>query len=242
VLVGRRGSGTIFFTGCNLACVFCQNYHISQLRHGRSVSGDELAGMMIDLQRQGCYNINLVTPTLQVPRILDALCLAVDNGLTLPLVYNCGGYESVEPLKLLDGIVDIYMPDIKYGHNDPGRTYSGVPDYWDRCREAVIEMHRQVGDLKTGNVPLSDGAVATVATRGLLVRHLVFPRNIARTENVVGFLSEEVSRNTYMNIMAQYKPAYHAQRHPEIDWSITAQEYRQALDWARAAGLHRFAD
>ena len=242
VLVGRLGSGTIFLTGCNLSCVFCQNYDISQLRRGSSVSSDELAGMMIDLQQRGCHNINLVTPTHQVPQILDALVLAAQKGLALPLVYNCGGYESVEALKLLDGIVDIYMPDVKYGDNDPGKTYSGVPDYWDRCTRAILEMHRQVGDLDIRTVRSADAGEAAVAVRGLLVRHLVLPSGLAHTPNVVRFLADEVSKDTYINVMAQYRPAHHASRFPELDRSITVREYREALDDARRAGLKRFAD
>jgi len=242
VLVGRFGSGTIFLTGCNLKCIFCQNYDISHLRRGRTVSTARLAEMMIELQEQGCHNINFVTPTHQVPRIVEAIDTARGMGLRVPIVYNCGGYESTEVLKLLDGVIDIYMPDIKYGDNEPGERYSGVPDYWDRCREAIREMHRQVGDLDVRRVALDDGGMATIAVRGLLVRHLVMPNGRAFTENGVRFLANEISRDTFVNVMAQYRPEYGASRFSEIDRRITAEEFREAVEQARRAGLHRFAD
>ena len=242
VLVGRHGSGTIFLTGCNLACAFCQNYEISHLRRGRGVSTARLADVMIELQESGCHNINFVTPTHQVPQILEALTLAVEKGLTLPLVYNCGGYESVEVLKVLHGIVDIYMPDMKYGDNQPGKTYSGVPDYWDRCREAIIEMQQQVGDLDVRKIAGGEGGTITIAVRGLLVRHLVLPNGLSFAQNVVRFLADEVSKNTYINIMAQYRPQHDASRFPEIDRPITVEEFGEALSEAREAGLHRFAE
>ena len=242
VLVGCRGSGTIFLTGCNLKCIFCQNYDISHLRRGRTVTTARLAEMMIELQGQGCHNINFVTPTHQVPRIVEAVDAACAMGLRVPLVYNCGGYESVEVLKLLDGVIDIYMPDVKYGDNEPGRRYSGVPDYWDRCREAIREMHRQVGDLDVRRVECDDGRTATIATRGLLIRHLVMPNKVAHTLGVAEFLAREISRDTFINIMAQYRPEYGANRFPEINRRITPEEFREAVDEARRAGLHRFAD
>ena len=242
VLVGRHGSGTIFLTGCNLACAFCQNYDISHLRRGSQVSTAHLSDVMIELQSSGCHNINFVTPTHQVPQILEALKLAIENGLKAPLVYNCGGYEPVDVLKILDGIVDIYMPDIKYGDNQPGETYSGVPDYWDRSREAIIEMHRQIGDLDVRNVTDSRGAEATIAVRGLLVRHLVLPNGLAFTPNVVRFLADKISTDTYINVMAQYRPQHDASQFPEIARPITVEEFREALTQAREAGLHRFAD
>jgi len=241
VLVGRFGSGTVFLTGCNLGCVFCQNHEISQLRHGRGVSTQRLADMMLELQAEGCHNINFVSPTHQVPQILAALCRAADCGLSVPLVYNCGGYESVGVLRLLDGVFDIYMPDAKYGGNDPGEAYSGVPDYWDRCREAVKEMHRQVGDLVERQMACDDGGKAELAVRGLLVRHLVLPRNAAVSANVFSFLAGEISRETYLNVMAQYRPEYRASGYPILSRAISPREYREALGWARKAGLHRFA-
>ncbi len=242
VLVGRFGSGTIFLTGCNLKCIFCQNYDISHLRRGRNVSTARLAEMMIELQSQGCHNINFVTPTHQVACIVEAIHAARETGLRVPLVYNCGGYESVEVLKQLHGLIDIYMPDIKYGDNEPGERYSGVSDYWDRWREAIREMHRQVGDLDVRRLVLDDGGIATIAVRGLLVRHLVLPNGQAFTENVVRFLADEISRDTFINVMAQYRPEYGAARFPEIDRRITSGEFRQAIENARRAGLHRFAD
>jgi putative pyruvate formate lyase activating enzyme len=242
VLVGRHGSGTIFLAGCNLKCVFCQNYDISQLLHGHRVSIPRLAEVMLELQSEGCHNINLVTPTHQVPQILEALDQAAGAGLRIPTVYNSGGYESVDTLRLLGGVIDIYMPDVKYGDNDPGLKYSGVPDYWDRCREAVVEMHRQVGNLEIRRVACDDGGTATIAVRGLLVRHLVLPESLARSEQVFRFLAYEVSRDTFINIMAQYRPAYRAQSFPELSRRITPDEYRAAVEQARRFGLHRFAD
>ncbi len=242
VLVGRYGSGAIFFAGCNLKCIFCQNYDISQELQGHEVSARELADMMLELQSVGCHNINLVTPTHVIAQILEAVDLAARDGLRVPLVYNSSGYDSVSVLKTLDGIIDIYMPDIKYGDNEPGRLYSGVPDYWDRCREAVREMHAQVGDLDVRTVACDEGGTATVAARGLMVRHLVLPDGLSHTPEVMTFIAEQISRNTYINIMAQYHPYYRAQVHPELSRTITTEEYVLALQTARSAGLHRFAD
>lgn len=230
-LVGRNGSGTIFFAYCNLNCVFCQNYSISQLGEGTEVSAEVLAGMMHSLQRRGCHNVNLVSPTHVVPHILEALQLAVPGGLRIPLVYNCGGYESVDSLKLLDGVVDIYMPDMKYSDSDIGRRYSGVEDYALHNRAAVREMHRQVGDLRL------DGE--GVATRGLLVRHLVLPEGLAGTRGVARFLSEEISKSTYLNVMAQYHPAHKAFDFPPLSRSVTGHEVNEAVETALAYGLHR---
>jgi len=230
-LVGMYGSGTIFFTHCNLRCMFCQNYSISQLGQGRVMARGELARMMLSLQEQGCHNINFVTPTHVVPQILEALQVAAGLGLHVPLVYNCGGYESVETLRLLDGIVDIYMPDMKYSDEANGRRYSGVKDYPAMNQAAVKEMHRQVGDLRT------DGR--GVATRGLLVRHLVLPNGIAGTEGVVRFLAEQVSVNTYLNVMAQYHPAHRAFRIPALSRSLSREEFLEAVSLAREHGLER---
>ncbi|MDD1730844.1 MAG: radical SAM protein [Methanothrix sp.] len=230
-LVGRAGSGTIFFSGCNLSCVFCQNYDISQQSAGRAVSSEELARMMLALQDCGCHNINFVTPTHVVPQILEALVLAREGGLHLPLVYNSGGYESVETLGLLDGVFDIYMPDAKYGLDGPALKYSHAPGYVDRMKAAIKEMHRQVGDL----VMDEDG----IALRGLLVRHLVLPEGAAGTAEVVCFLSQEVSKNTYLNVMAQYHPDYQACCFPELSRPISVREYAQALALAKEAGLAR---
>jgi putative pyruvate formate lyase activating enzyme len=230
-LVGTHGSGTIFMTGCNLRCVFCQNYDISHLGEGREVSPEKLAEMMICLQEGGCHNINFVTPTHFVPQILEALCEAAAMGLLVPLVYNSGGYDSVETLRLLDGIFDIYMPDAKYGTDSTAKKYSDAPDYTRIMKAAIREMHRQVGPLEVDD----DG----VAIQGLLVRHLVLPENLAGTAEVVRFLAEEVSPETYLNVMAQYHPCYKAYSYPELSRPITLREYAEAVGLARAAGLDR---
>jgi len=230
-LVGSSGSGTIFFSGCNLSCVFCQNWDISQMDAGREVSPEELARMMLALEDGGCHNINFVTPTHVVPQILEALVLAREGGLSVPLVYNSGGYDSVETLRLLEGIIDIYMPDAKYGQDGPAQKYSAAPGYTAIMKAALKEMHRQVGDLEMDE----EG----IAVRGLLVRHLVLPGGAAGTEEVVRFISQEISPNTYLNVMAQYRPEYQACRYPELDRHITAREYAQALQLAAAAGLVR---
>ena len=230
-LVGRRGSGTIFFAYCNLHCVFCQNYSISQLGEGSVVDSAELADMMLSLQAKDCHNINLVSPTHVVPFILEALETAVGRGLQLPIVYNSGGYDSVETLELLDGIVDIYMPDMKYSEGKVGEKFSGVKEYPQVNRAALKEMHRQVGDLQVDE--------SGVATRGLLVRHLVLPNGLAGTESVVKFLAEEISANTYLNVMAQYHPCYHAFEHPQISRPITNEEYSAAIELAQRYGLYR---
>lgn len=232
-LVGRGGSGTIFLTHCNLECVFCQNYDISQLEEGQAVSGSELAGMMLELQRQGCHNINWVTPTHQVAALLEGLRIAADEGLRLPIVYNSGGYESVDALRQLAGIVDIYMPDVKYSDDAVGKRLSGVTDYWEQCQKVLAEMHRQVGDLV-----LDD---AKVARRGLLVRHLVLPEGLAGTEAVMQLVAG-LSPNTYVNVMAQYRPAYRAAEIPELARPLRASEYAAAVAAARRAGLRRLDD
>jgi putative pyruvate formate lyase activating enzyme len=230
-LVGRFGSGTIFFSRCNLGCVFCQNWSISHLGEGEELSFERLARIMIDLRSKGCHNINFVTPTHQMPMILRSLAIASEKGLDVPVVYNCGGYESVEALKVLDGIVDIYMPDLKY--SDPGMAmkYSQAKDYPEKAREAIKEMHRQVGDLK-----IDKGGIAV---RGLLVRHLVLPERVAGTMEVMRFIAHEISRNTYVNIMDQYHPCFKAADHPPLDRRITAGEYEEAVKMARDAGLKR---
>jgi len=228
-LVGRHGSGTIFFGRCNLHCVFCQNWDISQEESGTPYKTDDLADVMLALQERGCHNINFVTPTHVVPQIMEALIPAREGGLCVPLVYNSGGYDSVDTLRLLDGIFDIYMPDAKYGEDGPAQKYSNAPGYVAIMKAALVEMHRQVGDLKL------DGE--GVAVRGLLVRHLVLPGGLAGTEEVVRFISREISRDTYINVMAQYRPEYNACRFPELSRPITAREYAAAL--AIAAGLSR---
>jgi putative pyruvate formate lyase activating enzyme len=230
-LVGRYGSGTIFFANCNLGCLFCQNYSISQLGEGHKVSKEELADIMLTIQAQGCHNINLVSPTHVVPQILEALHLAVESGLSLPLVYNSGGYDRVETLKILDGIVDIYMPDMKYDDQDVAGRLSGIGGYPEVNKAAVKEMHRQTGDLEMNE----EG----VAQRGLLVRHLVLPQGLAGTKGIVDFLSQKISGNTYVNIMAQYRPCYKALQIPGLRRRISSVEFHEALSFAQEAGLGR---
>jgi putative pyruvate formate lyase activating enzyme len=228
-LVGSGGSGTIFFTWCNLRCQFCQNYDISQGGQGREVEPEDLAKMMLSLQSQGCHNINLVSPSHVVPQILVALLIAAEAGLRLPLVYNTGGYDSLETLKLLDGVVDIYMPDMKYADADVARRYSKVSNYPAVNQVAVKEMHRQVGDLAIDD--------RGVARRGLLIRHLVLPEGLAGTAEIVRFVRDEISPDAYINVMAQYRPCYRAHSLPPLDRCITSDEYAQALRLAEEAGL-----
>jgi len=230
-LVGRSGSGTIFLTQCNLKCIFCQNYDISHLGMGREVSLEELADSMIYLQKIGCHNINFVTPTHQVPQIIAALEIAIKKGLNLPLVYNTGGYDSVETLKLLDGIFDIYMPDFKYWDPQVSKKYSKAPDYPEVARQVFKEMFRQVGDLVIDE--------RGIALRGLLVRHLVLPEGLAGTKGVMHFIATELSKNTYVNIMDQYRPCYKAPENPPLDRRISYEEYKEAVEIALAEGLHR---
>jgi len=230
-LVGTGGSGTIFFGNCNLGCLFCQNYTISHLGEGAEVSHERLADIMLSLQKAGCHNINLVTPTHQVPAIVRSVKIAAGKGLSLPLVYNCGGYESLATLELLDGIIDIYMPDFKYAEPAAAGRYSDAVDYPDRAREAIREMHRQVGDLVMD--------IHGIATRGLLVRHLVLPEGLAGTDKVVEFIAAEISRDTYLNIMDQYHPCYRADEHPPLDRRISTREYEDAVACARRAGIRR---
>src|SRR3990167_5931169 len=224
-LVGYYGSGTIFLTYCNLKCLFCQNYDISHLGEGREVSLKELGAMMINLMRQECHNINFVTPTHQASQIVSALPYAIEKGLEIPLVYNCGGYESVETIKLLDGIFDIYMPDFKYGNNAAAKKLSAAPDYVETAKTAIKEMHRQAGDLvmdKRG-----------IAQRGLLIRHLILPGGLAGTREVMRFIAGEISKNTYVNIVDQYRPCYNAFEHPPMDRRITEDEFEEAIKIAR---------
>lgn len=230
-LVGRHGSGTIFFSRCNLRCLFCQNWSISHSGEGHEISFEKLAEVMLSLQDIKCHNINLVTPTHQLPMILRSTAIAADMGLKIPIVYNCGGYESVESIKLLDGITDIYMPDFKYYDPDTARKYSDAENYPQAAKAAIKEMHRQVGDLlidETG-----------VAQRGLLVRHLVLPEGLAGTKGIVEFLAGEISADTYINIMDQYHPCYMAFKHPPLDRRITRKEYEDAVTAAMHAGLKR---
>ena len=230
-LRGSRGSGTIFFSGCDLRCVFCQNWEISQRRAGRKAEPREIADRMLELEGQGCHNINLVSPSHVVAQLIAAVSDAAARGLRLPLVYNTGGYDSPEALALLDGIIDIYMPDMKYGDSALARKYSKVRDYVQVNRTAVREMHRQVGDL----VLAANG----IAQRGLIVRHLVMPHGIAGTGQLLAFLAEEISTNTYLNLMDQYRPYHRACEFPELARPITRAEYREALAIAARHGLAR---
>ena len=230
-LVGRGGSGTIFMTCCNMKCVFCQNFDISQEGSGEEVASEELSMMMVKLQRQGCHNINFVTPTHQVAQIVEAIPKAVENGLQIPLVYNCGGYEEADTIRLLDGIFDIYMPDFKYGDDETAFALSFAPGYVDSAKAAVLEMHRQVGDL----VCDENG----IAQRGLIVRHLVLPGGLAGTQEVMRFIAEEVSKDTYVNLMDQYRPSYMAEDFPELARVITREEFAEAIRLAKEAGLRR---
>lgn len=230
-LVGRYGSGTIFFTHCNLGCLYCQNWTISHLGEGEETTVERLANIMLMLQQEGCHNINLVTPTHQTPMIVEAIYMARDRGLEVPIVYNCGGYESVETLRLLEGIIEIYMPDIKYMSGEFAKKYSLAPDYPEIVKAAIKEMHRQVGDLVIDR--------RGIAVKGLLVRHLVLPNNIAGTEEVVRFIAEEVSKDTYINIMDQYRPCYRAFEFTELSRRITPEEYNSAIKAAIRAGLKR---
>lgn len=237
-LSGWRGSGTIFFARCNLRCVFCQNADISQASSGREVCPEELAEMMLDLQKRGCHNINLVSPSHVAPQILAAVEAAAQRGLSLPIVYNTGGYDSLEMLALLEGVIDIYMPDMKYADPDLAFSYSRVRDYPQINQAAVLEMQRQVGDLQLD--------AQGIARRGLLVRHLVLPNGLAGSEIIFRFLAEKVSRNVYLNIMAQYHPAFKAREYPaltghyaELNRRISPEEYRVAIDAAKQLGLTR---
>lgn len=230
-LVGFYGSGTIFFGYCNLACIYCQNYTISHLGEGDEMSAENLADIMVSIQRSGCHNINLVTPTHQMPMILQSISDAKELGLTVPIVYNCGGYESPESLKILDGIIDIYMPDFKYSDPEMGLKYSKAKDYPQAAKAALKEMHRQVGDLFLNE--------ARIAKRGLLIRHLILPNNISGTKEFIRFIAEEISKNTYVNIMDQYRPCYKAYEYPELSRRITNKEYKDALKMALEAGLTR---
>lgn len=230
-LRGWNGSGTIFFSWCNLRCVFCLNWEISQKGIGREMEPAELADVMLKLQADGCHNINFVTPSHVVAQIIAAVEIAARRGLKLPLVYNTGGYDSLEALNLLDGIIDIYMPDMKYGDSTLARRYSKVRNYVEINQAAVKEMHRQVGDLVIDERGL--------ARRGLLVRHLVMPGGIAGTEQVLAFLAREISPQTYVNLMDQYHPCYRADEYPPLDRPITEEEYRAARRAAERCGITR---
>lgn len=233
-LVGTHGSGTIFFSNCGLRCVFCQNYSISIEGEGVEVSDERLAESMLKIQKFGCHNVNLVTPTHYLPNIVSALEKAIPMGLRIPLVYNTGGFERPEVLQLLDGIVDIYLPDCKYMDSKQAGAYSSEAySYPYYAKLALKEMHRQVGDLKVNG--------RGVATRGLAVRHLVLPNRIAGTKEFVKFVASELSIATYVNIMRQYRPEYKAVEYPKIARRLKESEYAEAVRWAREEGLTRIA-
>ncbi|MBN1785968.1 MAG: radical SAM protein, partial [Candidatus Methanofastidiosa archaeon] len=228
-LVGTFGSGTIFLTNCPLKCEFCQNYDISINGMGREVSVGACSKMMLKLQAMGCHNINLVTPTHYAPQLVMAIAEAAEKGLRLPVVWNCGGYESLEAVRLLEGVVDIYMPDFKFHSGTASFRYAGARDYFERCSESTAEMHRQVGDLKI------EGGIAT---RGVLIRHLVMPGLLKDSKEILEFI-RSLSKEAYVNIMAQYRPMYKAFEHPEIDRAVTSEEVKEAISYARELGLHR---
>ncbi|MFC7046351.1 radical SAM protein [Halobacteriaceae archaeon GCM10025711] len=233
-LSGTRGSGTVFLSHCNLRCAFCQNYDVSQEGDGRATTPEAIVERILDLAARGCHNVNFVTPTHFAPTLADAVRIASDRGLSIPVVWNCGGYENPTVLELLDGVVDIYMPDVKWADDEAARRYSGAPDYWDHARASLREMHRQVGDLTTD----ADG----LATGGLLVRHLVMPGHVESAKRILAFVAEELSPDTYVNLMAQYRPAYRVprdDRYEAIDRRVSRAEYAEVVAHARDLGLTR---
>ncbi len=230
-LVGQRGSGTIFFSNCNLRCVFCQNWPIAHLGWGSTVSDEELADMMINLQVMGCHNINLVTPTHVLPNIVGAVKIALEKGLHIPLCYNTSGYELVSIIKMLDGIIDIYLPDLKFMDGVEAERYNlaAAYDYPEKAMQSIAEMHRQVGDMVTNK--------ENIALSGLMIRHLVMPNRVAGTEDFTRWVADNLSTETYVNIMAQYRVEYKAFEYEEIARAITTEEFVEAIEWARDAGL-----
>jgi putative pyruvate formate lyase activating enzyme len=230
-LVGKNGSGTIFFTHCNLQCIFCQNFDISHLGNGQAVSDETLARIMLELQAMGCHNINLVSPSHVVPQILTALESAVQEGLKIPLVYNSGGYDRVETLALLEEVVDIYMPDFKIWDPGVAEKACGAADYPEIARNALLEMHRQVGDLESN----SEG----VAVKGLLIRHLVLPGGLAGTRPIMTYIAERISRDSYVNVMSQYRPCGRAHEIEELAEPLSVSEFKAAVEIAVEAGLRR---
>jgi len=227
---GQRGSGTIFFTHCTMHCVYCQNYSFSQLSDEKEMTTEQLSAIMLSLEKLGCHNINLVTPTHFVPQILEALLLAVRKGLSIPILYNTSGYDLVETLKLLDGIIDIYLPDMRYGDNENAKRFSDAPDYVKMNQKAAAEMFRQVGDLTLDE--------SGIVERGLIVRHLVLPNNLASTEKIFDFISKNISKETYISLMSQYHPVYKAHEFPEINRRLTRKEYEEATKLLFKYELH----
>jgi putative pyruvate formate lyase activating enzyme len=230
-LVGTHGSGTIFLSNCNCKCIYCQNFDISHLGKGEEISEEGIALKMLKLQEIGCHNINWVSPTHFAPQMVKALFVARENGLRLPIVYNTGGYDSPELIEILSGIIDIYMPDIKYGSNENASKYSGAKHYWDIVKESVKKMHSQVGDLVIDP--------SGIAKRGLLIRHLVLPNDIAGSDKVLEFIAEEISKDSYVNIMRQYSPYFKASEYKELTRGITEEEYRKVVNKAKELGLRR---
>ena len=230
-LVGRYGSGTIFFTHCNLKCNFCQNFEISHKGMGKPVSNTELANMMLELQKEGCHNINFVTPSHVVPQLLSAVQMAAEKGLSIPLIYNSSAYDAVETLRILDGVVDIYMPDFKFWDPRTSDITCGAPDYPDVARKAILEMHRQVGDLVMD--------ASGLAKRGLLIRHLVMPDGLAETLEIMKFIATKISVNTYVNVMPQYHPSGDIGGMKSLRRQITPKEHTKALQYALETGLTR---
>jgi len=229
MISGTNGSGAVFFGGCNMRCVYCQNPEVSQSDEGYETRPETIARMMMKLQSEGCHNINFISPSHVIPQVIEAVFHAAKSGLKIPVIYNSGGYDTKEGLELLDGVVDIYMPDMKYGDDETAFKYSGVSNYVRYNREAVTEMHRQAGDLVIGR----DGN----ARSGLLVRHLVLPGGLAGTENIVKFLAENISKRTFLNILAQYWPAHKACEYPELADKLKNDGYEAALELARKYGL-----
>lgn len=226
---GERGSGTIFFSNCNLACVYCQNFEFSQKGEGREADFITLADFMLQLQDLGCHNINLVTPTHVMPQILKALLIAIPKGLKIPLVYNTSGYELASIIKLLDGIVDIYLTDLRYAEDECALKYSDAPDYPFYAKSAILEMYRQVG--------IAEMDDQGIMKRGLIIRHLVLPGNISGTKEVMRFIGEELSPETYISLMSQYFPAYKVNLFMELNRRITAEEYEEAKQVTQRYGL-----
>lgn len=233
-LKGHNGSGTIFLANCNMKCVFCQNFETSHEAKGEPATAEEIADMALDLEARGCHNINFVSPTHHSPHLVEAVKIAKDQGLNLPIVWNCGGYERKEILETLDGIVDIYMPDVKWSDDKSAALYSKAPGYWSNIKESLREMHRQVGDLRIDGVGL--------ATGGLLVRHLVMPNHVENAKRVMEFIAEEISKDSFVDVMAQYQPYYKAKTedfYDEISRQITREEYAEVVEHARDIGLER---
>lgn len=230
MLVGSGGSGTLFFSGCPMSCVYCQNWRISQNCIGSSVTKSEMVDLMLDLQDKGCTNINWVTPTHYVPQLVECLKIARDRGLKLPIVYNTGGYDNPEMVKVLEDVIDIYMPDVKYGSNELGVKYSDVESYWNIVRKNLKEMYRQVG-----NIELDE---SNTAVSGLLVRHLVLPDNIEDSKRIMDYIASEVSSSCYVNIMEQYRPMWNSSKFNKIDRPLDREEYNEVRDYAIGLGLN----